>query len=49
MVAPYDGFPTFTMGIVRVFHCDWIDCRGPSRSVVVFFFCNGLNIAENKA
>ena len=22
-------------GIVRVFHCDWVDCRDPSPSVLV--------------
>ena len=33
MVVLCDGFPTFVMGIVQVFCYDWIDCRGPSRSV----------------
>ena len=25
-VVPHDGFPMFT-GIIRVFRCNWIDCR----------------------
>ena len=37
-VALCDGFPTFG-GIIQVFCCDWIDCRGP---LLVLLICNAV-------
>ena len=34
VAVPHDGFPTFVMRIVRVFRCEWIDCKSPSHNIL---------------